>query len=398
MKVRGLWRRGGKWYMHTRVSGEKSARRVPLAATTLEVAKAEMADVRKQKGGEGLPDTGLRPLFLDYADGYLKFHTSANSGKKPRTVAREGHSLVHWKKSIGNVRLDKITKPMIAGFVKGRLEAGATPRTANLDVIVLRNVLKQAQEEGLIRRLPMEGLKPRKVTTPVRQLLTPDQFQKLCEAAENCGKNGRQLADYVRLLAYSGARRDEALALRWEHVDFQKRQLRIGADGLSKNSTERYVDFNAELETHLKEMEIQRVPDSDWLFPSPRRGENDRAAKTLRESFKLARENCELGWVGFHDLRHFFISLAVMAGIDTRTVADWVGHKDGGVLIGKVYAHLLPDHRRQMAQKLAFTPKVIAARQNHPEDAKKFGAGANQSSGSTPATGDGIESAPRKAK
>ncbi len=215
--------------MQTRVSGEKSARRVPLLATKIEAAKAEIADVRKQKGAEGLPETGLLPLFSEYADAYLRFHTNADSGKKPRRVAREKHSLVHWKKTMGNARLDKITRPMIAGFVKARLEAGATPRTANLDVIVLRNALKQAQEEGLIRRLPMEGLKPRKVKTPVRQLLTPEQFQKLCKAAEDCGKNGRQAADYVRLLAYSGARRDEALALKWEHVDLAKRQLRIGA-------------------------------------------------------------------------------------------------------------------------------------------------------------------------
>ena len=191
--------------MQTRVSGEKSARRVPLAATTLEAAKAEMADLRRQKGGEGLPDTGLRSLFSDYADAYLKFHTAANSGKKPRTVAREGHSLVHWKKSIGNVRLDKITKPMVAGFVKARLEAGITPRTGNLDVIVLRNELNQALEEGLISRLPTEGLKPRKVWTPIRNLLTPAQFKELCEAAQKCGKNGQQRADYIRLLAYAFA-------------------------------------------------------------------------------------------------------------------------------------------------------------------------------------------------
>ncbi len=85
-KVRGLWRRGEKWYMQTRVSGDKSARRVPLLATTIEAAKAEMADVRKQKGAEGLPETGLRPLFSEYADAYLRFHTNADSGKKPRTA------------------------------------------------------------------------------------------------------------------------------------------------------------------------------------------------------------------------------------------------------------------------------------------------------------------------
>jgi len=126
-KVRSIWHRGHKWYMQTRVSGEKSARRVPLAATTIEATKAEMADVKKQKRTEGLPDTGLRPLLSDYADASLRFHTNADSGNKPRTVAREGHSLVHRKRRMGNVRLDKITKSMIAGFVKGRLEAGATP-------------------------------------------------------------------------------------------------------------------------------------------------------------------------------------------------------------------------------------------------------------------------------
>jgi sialate O-acetylesterase len=54
-KVRGLWRRGRKWCMQTKVSGEKSARRAPHAARTLEAAKAEMADLRRQKRGEGLP-------------------------------------------------------------------------------------------------------------------------------------------------------------------------------------------------------------------------------------------------------------------------------------------------------------------------------------------------------
>src|SRR5207253_4977680 len=62
-KVRGLWRRGEKLYMQTRVSGERSARKIPLKSRTLETARAEMADIKRQKRNEGLPDTGLRPLF-----------------------------------------------------------------------------------------------------------------------------------------------------------------------------------------------------------------------------------------------------------------------------------------------------------------------------------------------
>jgi integrase len=61
----------------------------------------------------------------------------------------------------------------------------------------------------------------------------------------------------------------------------------------------------------------------------------------LRESLKLVRAAAGLPDVGFHDLRHLFCSFSVMAGIDFMTIASWLGHNDGGILIGKVYGHLL---------------------------------------------------------
>lgn len=363
-KVRGLWRRGEKLYMQTRVAGERSARRIPLKATSLEAAKDEMAEWKKKKRIEGLPKTGLRPLFSEYADKYLAFHRASDTGKKARTTDREGHSLVHWKAAIGQVRLDKITRPMISAVVKNRLEAGMKPRTVNIDVIVLRNVLKDAKEDGLITSLPTEGIRPRKVKTPVRSLLSPAQFEELCEKTSECRKNGQQLLDYLRLLAYSGARRDEALALKWDDVNFERRCLRIGSDGNSKNSKARHVDFNSQLEEHLKDMAARKVPDSDWLFPSPLRGEIDRPVKTFRESFSIARGAAELHGMGFHDLRHYFASMAVMSGIDFMTISQWLGHGDGGMLIGKVYGHLLPEHRQQMAKRLVFEPTILKAANN----------------------------------
>lgn len=367
-KVRGLWKRGERLYMQTRVSGERSARRIPLKSRTLEAARAEMADIKKQKRAEGLPDTGLRPLLSDYAKQYLAFQRNTrDSGKKPRTIAREGHSLVHWIAAIGNVRLDKITKPMITGVVKARLATGLKPRTVNIDVIVLRNVLKEAKDEGLIVHLPTEGVKPKKVKTPVRSLITRAAFEDLCKGATESGKNGVQLRDYLCLLAYSGARRDEALAIKWGDVNFERKFLRVGADGLSKNSKVRYVDFNPELERHLREMWNRRAPDSEWLFPSPQRGEEDRPAKSLRESFIVARQEAGLGWVGFHDLRHYFASTAVMAGIDFKTIAEWLGHQDGGVLLCKVYSHLLAGHKRDMASRLVFSPSIVALPSDMPD-------------------------------
>lgn len=53
--------------------------------------------------------------------------------------------------------------------------------------------------------------------------------------------------------------------------------------------------------------------------------------------------------------------MCVMAGIDYMTIAAWVGHKDGGVLIGKVYGHLANEHRQAMAAKLNFEPTLLTA-------------------------------------
>jgi hypothetical protein len=48
-----------------------------------------------------------------------------------------------------------------------------------------------------------------------------------------------------------------------------------------------------------------------------------------------------------------------MSGVDFPTVAIWVGHQDGGMLISTVYSHIANEHRKTSAAKVTFKPKVI---------------------------------------
>lgn len=359
-KVRGLWIRNGRYYLQMRVEGEKSARKIPLQAQNLEAAIKEIREKQAAKDKGELPTAGLKPKFADYCKSYLDFfETVKNSGKRPRTVERERTSLVRWVAALGHVRVDKITKPMITAFIDRRLKDGLSPRSVNVDVIALRNVLKKAANDGFLNALPTAGLKPLKVRTVKRPLATPTQFEKLCAIAGACSKNGDELVDYLKFLAFTGARCSEALRIQWADVDFDRRHVTMGADGLSKNGEARVVDFNPNLETHLRDMWQRRAPDTSWLFPSPQRGEKDIPAKSLRDSFEIARGKAGLGWLGFHDLRHYFASMAVMSGIDFKTIAEWLGHQDGGMLVGKVYGHLLPEHRKRMAERFVFTPSIV---------------------------------------
>jgi integrase len=204
----------------------------------------------------------------------------------------------------------------------------------------------------------VDGIPWQRTEKKARRLYTREDVDQFCQEASVASKNGAEFADYVRLLALCGAREQETIKLRWADVDFEHKLLTIGAEGDTKNREARRVDFNAELETHLKAMQACRAPDSQWLFPSPQRGDHDDHAKTFRESLLLTRavagwkcQDCErltvgpetpeacpqcqgtrfeakeralpehLQRFGFHDCRHHFISYAVMSGIDFMTIA-----------------------------------------------------------------------------
>ena len=66
---------------------------------------------------------------------------------------------------------------------------------------------------------------------------------------------------------------------------------------------------------------------------------------------------CELAGLAIfthHCMRHYFVSNAIEAGVDFKTIAAWVGHKDGGLLVAKTYGHLRDTHSFEMARRMTF--------------------------------------------
>ena len=48
-----------------------------------------------------------------------------------------------------------------------------------------------------------------------------------------------------------------------------------------------------------------------------------------------------------------FITRAIELGVDVKTIAQWQGHKDGGLLILKTYSHVRPVHSQRMARLMS---------------------------------------------
>jgi integrase len=369
-RIPGLYIRGNRYYVQLWIdtgNGKKASRRFPLRdadnqpVQNISAAREALEIKRHERRESQLPTIGRKPLFRDYCATY--FEKAKVQRKRPGTIAGEREALARWCDSLGHVRIDQVATPHISSFIDKRLKGGkfhgrplaaVSERTANLDIMRLRNVLKCAMDDGHIRELPRIKMLD-EAPPPKRNLVTPTEFDRLIEAARNaCEKNGQQFADYLRFLAFSGAREQEALRINWRNVDLERERVTIGADGVTKNWESRTVEFNPQLGALLREMHSRRAPDCSWLFPSPQRGPRDEHARSFRESLKIARTAAGLQSVGFHDLRHYFCSVCVMAGIDFMTIAAWLGHKDGGILVGKVYGHLLDEHRQRAAKQVHF--------------------------------------------
>jgi integrase len=353
--IRHLYRRNGGFYARITIEDEQGRKRlawIPLRAETPAQAQEQLRRVLVERADDELRHVGQSPSLEDYYRAtYLGMLRSA--GKKEATVVTENGHLQYWIRGLGHLRLNKIL-PSHVQTVLGQLRETLQPRTCNGALCALNNLLRAAKTDGFLKALPTRDIARFKTEQKQRRLFTRAEIERVCEEALGASKNGQQLADYIRFLTFSGAREAEALRIRWEDVDLENRRLCIGADGDTKNRSARWLDMSAELHRHLSGMFARRAPDSRWLFPSPRRGEVDRPAESFRESRKLARAAAGLPDFGFHDCRHYFISHAVMSGLDYMTIAKWVGHKDGGLLIGKVYGHLSDSHTRHQATRLSF--------------------------------------------
>jgi integrase len=350
-RVRGLWLRNGSYYVQCTIThpttGLKRVTKLRLEhADNLEQAKTEAAKV-KDNASKGLGTFGaLGPTFKAYRE-----HYKAAVHKATKTMANEDHFLRQWEKFLGeDCRITRITPQNILAYRSGLLNRERRPctkRTVNLHTRALKQLLLLARTEGHLTKLPMEGIKQLPEKHGERPLLKADQIIAMgTEALLNHERTGAQFAEYLSFLMYSGARCTEALKLTWNEIDFDNENVVFPGD-IAKGETRR-TDFNRNLKNLLLTMK-PNAGESEYLFPSFR---TDAPVTSFKKIMVEIREKLGMEDFTFHLTRHFFISHCVMSGIDFLTIAKWVGHKDGGVLIGKIYGHLNAAHLKAQASKL----------------------------------------------
>jgi integrase len=104
------------------------------------------------------------------------------------------------------------------------------------------------------------------------------------------------------------------------------------------------------LERHMGHRAITREDVSAFLFVGPD-GDHLDYANWLHRIWYPAREDADLDWLQFHDLRRANATGLVVEGVDIKTAQTRLGHTDPRLTLG-IYAQATTEADRAAAQRL----------------------------------------------
>ena len=147
-------------------------------------------------------------------------------------------------------------------------------------------------------------------------------MDRLCEAARKRGRYGHRDATMILLAFRHGLRVSELVALRWEQVDLAAGRLQVIRRKGSDDSIQPLsgVEIRA-----LRKLRREQEAGARFVFVSERG-----APFTPNGFFKMLTRAAEsIGMAGVHPhlLRHATGFKLVNQGVDTRTLAAYLGHR-----------------------------------------------------------------------
>ncbi len=254
--------------------------------------------------------------------------------------------------AFGATPLDKLRKSHIDGLLVGLRAKGLSDSTVRSVYAVLRAVLADAKLDNLVAdNAAVRTPRPR-VARQEARYLDAGQVQAVLAAAD-----GLRYRPVLVLIAATGLRRGEALALRWEHINFADGSLRVastlsrtaGALVISEPKTarsRRTVPLSPATVTMLKTVKANqaaerlhagdRWTDSGLVFTTEF-GTPVEPRNILR-TIETAAAKAGIEDVGVHTLRHSAAVAWLEAGVHIKAVADLLGHSSISIT-GDIYGH-----------------------------------------------------------
>ena len=344
---------------YTTKRGFKTQKEAKIALATLEL------NVHKS----GVP-TSSNSTFQEAADLWLANY------KKTVTASTYSRTDIIFNKhvlpKIGNIKLSKITTAYCQKVINNWHDKGSSKQYP-LFVNYMNKVFKYAINIGLTSDNPVANV----IVPPAKEdrqkklkLYTKEQLQSFLTIIDNEQNPYLKIRDYTlfRLLAFSGCRIGEVLALTWKDINFTTNELSINktiakGEGYyvsqtpKTKSSNRKIILDKKTISQLKRWKLEQVKFlfklgySKPAFIFTNEQNKFTINQAVADRYALYRERAELPYIGLHGFRHTHASMLYNAGADHKEVQERLGHANIKTTMD-TYTHLTDDKKEETTQKL----------------------------------------------
>lgn len=327
-------------------------------------------------------DLKNKATFGDIAEEW--FETYKSTGVKESTIRVRTHELSRLLPSFENIQIKDINQVMYQRFLNNQNKELAFNTLSGVHGTA-RMIFKYARELGIIATDPTEFARLPKTIKTVEQIeseiITDVYFEKeeLKAFLDACLHYGKQGDHFIfSMLAWTGMRLGELLALKWSDVDLKNETISITKTLYNPNNnikefkitppktngSIRVIDIEPEVIDLLKkhqllQKQIKLVLQNSYSeqnfvvailhpphfgYPYYHKLVNDRMQSILKKMGTIKKHLTP------HSFRHTHTSLLAETGVPLELIMERLGHDDDDTT-KKVYLHVTKDSKKEASQK-----------------------------------------------
>ena len=297
---------------------------------------------------------------------------------------------MYLKKSLGKTRLLDFKQARIQRHFKEMAEAGYSHKTMKDTLVILKSMFSLAVTNDIIIKNPCVGVRIAKTAEKERRVLTVEEQREVLEQAK-----GRICEPLVHVALGTGMRAGELQGLTWNDIDFRNRTINVNKtlvyipdketgkycfkyQPTKTNSGTRIIPMQEDVYKALKRQKVQKMEmqlhNANWMSEKgfedlvfvnvtgrPRQGMDfrndlDRIESAINKERKRVaseqgKEFEKIPHFHPHTLRHTFATRCFEAGIDAKTVQNYLGHSSVAITLD-LYTHVTEDKAKFEMEKL----------------------------------------------
>jgi integrase len=286
--------------------------------------------------GSAVPTGGI-PSFGEYAQLWLDSR-EITAGTR---LNYKGALNLYWMPQLALSRIDLITTTLLRRIITAT--DWTSPGVKRNALVRLSTILKSAVSDGLIAKNPAEPLElPRRTKKEIDPFDLVEANRITNHLYQATHWPSLIYAALFEFLFFSGLRLSEALALRWESVDWGRKQVHVcrtvalgKVEERTKTGCDRYVLLNERALRALwfamtyAEQRLQgvgRVRATPYVFPPSKGQEHVKETSNVHHQWRPTLTALRIRYRPPYNCRHTYATICLMSGMNSAFISQQLGH------------------------------------------------------------------------